>query len=103
MPLMEAGLFAILAGMAFIFMMISFKFGALFKLFSAIIFFALAVILFAGYDVAFTTETTQGQNTITDIRFIIDGTDGLNSALAWIFVGLGVFNAMMFFIEMIPR
>ena len=103
MPLMEAGLFAILAGMAFIFMMVSFKFGALFKLFSAIVFFALAVILFAGYDVAFTTETTVGTNTITDIRFIIDGSDGLSFTLAWIFIGLGAFNGFLFFIEMIPR
>jgi len=103
MPLMEAGLFAILAGMAFIFMMVSFKFGALFKLFSAVVFFALAVILFAGYDIAFTTETTQGNNVITDVRFIIDGSDGLNSTLAWIFIGLGAFNGFLFFIEMIPR
>ena len=103
MPLMEAGMFAILAGMAFIFMMISFKFGALFKLFSAIVFFALAVILFAGYDIAYTTITTTNSGTIEDIRFVIDSTDGLNFMLAWIFVGLGVFNAMMFFIEMIPR
>lgn len=103
MPIMEAGLFAILAGMAFIFMMISFKFGALFKLFSAILFFALAVILFAEYDVAFTTETTKGASVTTDIRYIISSDDGLNMVLAWLFVGLGVFNGALFFIEMIPR
>jgi len=103
MPIMEAGLFAILAGMAFVFMMVSFKFGALFKLFSAVIFFALAVVLFAEYDVAFTTETTQGQNVVTDLRFIIQGDDGTSLWLAWIFVGLGVFNGALFFIEMIPK
>jgi len=103
MPIMEAGLFAILAGMAFVFMMVSFRFGALFKLFSAVIFFALAVVLFAEYDVAFTTETTQGQNVVTDLRFIIQGDDGTSLWLAWIFVGLGVFNGALFFIEMIPK
>ncbi len=105
MPIMEAGLFAILSGMAFIFMMVSFRFGALFKLFSAIIFFALSVVLLAGYDVAFTTETTQTSppKTITDERFIIRGDDGTSAWLGWIFVGLGVFNAALFFIEMIPR
>jgi len=104
MPIMEAGLFAILGGMAFIFMLISFRFGALFKLFSAVIFFALSVVLFANYDVAYTTETFQ-QNpprNSTDIRFIIQGDDGTSLWLGWIFVGLGVFNGALFFIEMIP-
>lgn len=105
MPIMEAGLFAILAGMAFIFMMVSFKFGALFKIFSGVIFFALAVVLFAEYDVAYTTiqTTTAPPSTTTDIRFIIQAGDGTASWLAWVFVGLGVFNSFMFFIEMIPR
>jgi len=104
MPIMEAGLFAILAGMAFIFMLVSFRFGALFKLFSAVIFFALSVVLFAEYDVAFTTETTNSLNNATqsDIRFIIQGDDGTSLWLGWIFVGLGVFNGALFFIEMIP-
>lgn len=91
--------------MAFIFMLISFHFGALFKLFSTVIFFALAVVLFAEYDVAFTTETvsTTPPNTITDQRFIIKAADGTSVWLAWIFVGLGVFNGFLFFLEMIPR
>lgn len=86
-------------------MLISFHFGALFKLFSTVIFFALAVVLFAEFDVAFTTETTQTNpsRTITDQRFIIQGSDGTSVWLAWIFVGLGVFNGALFFIEMIPR
>ena len=106
MPIMEAGLFAILGGMAFIFMLISFRFGALFKLFSAVIFFALSVVLFANYDIAYTTETMQENppRNSTDIRFIIKGSadDGTSLWLGWIFVGLGVFNGALFFIEMIP-
>ncbi len=86
-------------------MLISFHFGALFKLFSTVIFFALSVTLLAGYDVAFTTETTQTNptRTITDERFIIRGDDGTSSWLGFIFMGLGVFNGALFFIEMIPR
>lgn len=86
-------------------MLISFHFGALFKLFSTVIFFALSVVLLAGYDVAFTTETTQTNptRTITDERFIIRGDDGTSSWLGFIFMGLGVFNGALFFIEMIPR
>lgn len=104
MPIMEAGMFAILVGMAFIFMMISFKFGALFKMFSAIIFFALAVILFAEYDIAFTSVTTTASGVdIENIRYIIDSSNDLNMMLAWIFIGLGTFNGFLFFIEMIPR
>jgi len=105
MPIMEAGLFAILGGMAFIFMMVSFKFGSLFKLFSAVLFFALAVVLFAEYDVAYTTiqTTTTPPSTTTDIRFIIQGDDGTAVWLAWVFVGLGIFNSFLFFIEMIPK
>lgn len=104
MPIMEAGLFIILAGIAFLFMMVSFKFGALFKLFSAVAFFTLSIFMLAGFDVAFTTETTIGSNTIIDERFIIKG--GENSAslwLGWFFVGLGVFNGLLFFMEMIPQ
>jgi len=103
MPIMEAGLFAILLGMAFIFMLISFKFGALFKLFSAVVFFALAVVLLAGYDVAFTTETTttNPSRTITDTRFIVNSADDQGNWLGWLFVGLGLFNGSLFFVEMI--
>jgi len=99
MPLMEAGLFAIMLGIAFVFMMVSFKFGALFKVFAGILFLTIGVILIAGYDVGFTTETTSNNKIITDIRFIVHG-DG--EWLAWIMIGLGVFNCFLFVIEMIP-
>lgn len=102
MPIMEAGLFIILGGIAFVFMMVSFKFGALFKLFSAIAFFTLSIFMLAGFDVAFTTETSQGNNVITDQRFIIrGGADGSSLWLGWFFVALGVFNGGLFFVEMI--
>jgi hypothetical protein len=98
-PLLEAGLFAIMVGIAFVFMMVSFKFGALFKVFAGIMFLTVGVVLMAGYDIGFTTETTSGNKTITDIRYIVHGE---GEWLAWIFIGLGVFNCFLFVIEMIP-
>lgn len=85
-------------------MIVSFKFGALFKLFSAIIFLGLGVLLMAGYQVAYTQDITftTGSTTTTgtDERFLIKDQ---GTWLAWIFIGLGVFSAALFFIEMIPR
>lgn len=98
-PLLEAGLFAIMTGIAFIFMMVSFKFGALFKVFAGVMFLTVGVVLMAGYDIGFTTETTSGAKTITDIRYIVHGQ---GDWLAWVFIGLGVFNCFLFVIEMIP-
>lgn len=98
-PLMEAGIFALMLGIAFIFMMVSFRFGALFKVFAGIMFFTVGVILMAGYDVGFTTETTDGNKLITDIRYIVHGD---SSWLAWVLIGLGVFNCFLFVMEMIP-
>lgn len=101
-PLMEAGLFAIMTGIAFVFMMVSFKFGALFKVFAGIMFLTVGVVLMAGYDIGFTTETTSGNKVITDVRYIVHGDQLLSSGLAWVFIGLGVFNCFLFVVEMIP-
>ncbi len=98
-PLLEAGLFAIMTGIAFLFMMVSFKFGALFKVFAGVMFLTVGVVLMAGYDIGFTTETTSGAKTITDVRYIVHGQ---GDWLAWVFIGLGVFNCFLFVIEMIP-
>jgi len=54
MPVMEAGLFVLMGGMAFVLMILSFKFGALLKALSAVMFMSLAVVLLAGYEVAYT-------------------------------------------------
>ena len=99
---MEAGLFAIMVGIAFVFMMVSFKFGALFKVFAGIMFLSIGVVLMAGYDIGFTTETTSGSKIITDVRYIVHGDQIMSQALAWILIGLGVFNCFLFVIEMIP-
>ncbi len=106
---MEAGLFGLLAGGAFILMIISFKFGALLKAISAVLFFSVALILMAGYEVAYTSETSgTGQCPTNDPcitqHFIIrqDDTSGETSGewAAWLFILLGILSSMLFIMEM---
>lgn len=109
MPIMEAGLFGLLAGGGFILLVISFKFGALLKVISAVLFFSVALVLMAGYEVAYTTETTgtpscpPNDPCITQ-HFLIreDDTTGDTSGTwaAWLFVLLGIFSSLLFIMEM---
>lgn len=108
---MEAGLFALLVGSAVLMLLISFKFGALLKALSAVLFFSSALILFAGYEVAYTTETSgTGQCPTNDPcitqHFIIREDPSTNETngqwLAWVLVALGIMAAMLFIVEMIP-
>lgn len=111
MPLMEAGLFALLVGSAVLMLLISFKFGALLKVLASVLFFSSALILFAGYEIAYTTETSgTGQCPTNDPcitqHFIVreDPTSGQTSGgwVAWVFIALGIMSAFLFIIEMIP-
>ena len=107
---MEAGLFVGLGGLGFVFLLLSFKFGALLKALAAVIFFVLATILFAGYEVAYTSELTGGLTDCTDTtpclerNFLVrqDETTGdtYGSWMAWVFVVLGIFSSMLFIMEM---
>lgn len=112
MPVMEAGLFALMGGSAFVLMLLSFKFGALLKALAAVLFFSLSVILLAGYEVAYTSETSgTGQCPTNDPcitqHFLVrqDDTSGETSGswMAWVFIALGIMSSMLFIIEMIPR
>lgn len=113
MPLMEAGLFVGLAGLGFIFLLLSFKIGALLKVLASVIFFSLALILFSGYEVAYTSTLSGGlvecSDTIPCIErnFIIrqDETTGdtYGSWMAWVFIVLGIMSGMLFLMEMLPR
>jgi len=109
MPVMEAGLFALLAGGGFIMLIISFKFGALLKVLSAVMFFTVAATLMAGYEVAYTTETTgtpscPANDPCITQNFLIreDDTTGSTSGtwIAWVFVALGILASMLFIVEM---
>ncbi len=110
---MEAGLFTGLAGLGVLFLILSFSIGALLKVLSSVIFFSLALILFAGYEVAYTSELTGGLTDCTDLtpclerNYIVrqdDATgDTYGSWMAWIMVALGILSAMLFIMEMLPR
>lgn len=116
MPIMEGGLFVMMGGTGFILLIISFKFGALLKALSAVMFFSLALVLLAGYEVAYTSELTQGTSAGNDCtvaepcierNFLIreDDDTGETSGefYAWVFIALGILSSMLFIIEMIPR
>jgi len=111
--LMEAGLFVGLGGLGFVFLLLSFKFGALLKVLASVIFFVLAVILFAGYEVAYTSELSGGLTDCSDTlpcierNFLVreDETTGdtYGSWMAWVFVVLGIFSTVLFLVEMISQ
>ena len=109
MPIMEAGLFGMLAGGAFILLIISFKFGALLKILSGVMFFSVAAVLMAGYEVAYTTETVGTPSCpVNDPcltqHYLVreDDTTGSTSGtwMAWVFVALGILASMLFIVEM---
>lgn len=110
---MEAGLFVGLGGLGFVFLLLSFKFGALLKVISAVIFFSLAMILFAGYEVAYTSTLSGGLTDCSDItpcierNYIVrqDETTGdtYGSWMAWVMVVMGIMSSMLFIIEMIGQ
>ena len=112
MVVMEAGLFMAIGGIAFLLLVMSMKFGALLKAISSIMFFTLSVILFAGYEVAYTSETTGTpacpiSNPCMTQHFLVraDDVTGDTSGnwLAWILVVLGLMSAILFMVEMLPR
>lgn len=108
---MEAGLFVMMAGSGLLFLLLSFKFGALLKALSAVMFFSAALVLMAGYEVAYTSEFVDGakckaSDPCIQQHFLIreDPTTGETNGvfIAWLFVVLGIFSAMLFIIEMMP-
>jgi len=108
--LVEAGLFVGLGGLGFVFLLLSFKFGALLKALSAVIFFSLAMILFAGYEIAYTSELTGGLTECTDSvpclerNFVVREDDitgeTFGSWMAWVMIMLGILSSMLFILEM---
>lgn len=112
MPIMEAGLFALMGGSGFILMILSFRFGALLKVLSAVMFFSLAAILMAGYEVAYTTETAgtpscPANDPCITQHYLIRQDDATGDTsgtwFAWVLIALGIMSAMLFIVEMIPR
>ncbi len=93
MPTLDAGLFVILAGLAFAFMFLSFKLESIhdgvLKLLSMVLFFSLAIFLSAEYDVVYVETATDGTSTWTTTKFLIDDNQQI---LAMIFYALGLAN-----------
>lgn len=108
---MEAGLFVMMGGSGFILMILSFKFGPLLKVLAAVMFFSLAVVLLAGYEVAYTSELTgntcPGTDPCIERNFLIRADDDTGETsgqfFAWVFIALGIMSSMLFIIEMIPK
>ena len=114
MPIMEGGLFTLMAVFGFIFLILSFRIGALLKAVSAVMFFSLALILMSGYEVAYTTELFGAgsndcspeepcieRNYLVRINDETGKTDG--DWLAWVFIIIGILSSMLFIVEMLPR
>lgn len=104
--LFDGGLFFLMLGLGIMFLLASFKFGAVFQLISGIIFMSLAIVMFAGYDVAFETTVTDGTNQINQTNYVIGNGTGPNdnsSWLAWIFMIIGIMALVMFFFTLLSN
>lgn len=102
MPILDAGLFVMLLGTAVISLLLSFKIGAILLILSIVIFFSLSIVLFAVYDIAYISEFYGTDDcTVADpcveTKYLIKEN---HNWLAWIFVALGIFSALLFFLEM---
>jgi len=95
---MDAGLFFIMSGLGFILLIIGFKITGL-KIISVIVFFSLAVVLLAGYQVAYIVEATNGVDPPETMTKYIIKENG--SWLGSIFLIIAVFSAFLFFIEVL--
>lgn len=99
----DAGLFTLLLGIAGICMLLSFKMGAVLMILSIVLFFGLSIVMFAQYDVAYTSEFYGTDDcTLADPcvenKYLIRENQNW---VAWIFVAFGIFSALVFFLEMI--
>jgi len=105
MPIIDAGMFIILLATAFgsFFLTGIVKYGFVFKLVGAFLFFSMGVMMNAEYEVAYTVITTNPDGEITtDHRYIVgDGTGAseYSSWLGWLFVGLALIWSAFFFME----
>lgn len=92
--------------------MLSFKIHAVLTLISTIAFFTLAIFMQAGYDVAYTESFTgtgdcTTANPCQTLKYLVgNGSDqtaegGNSSMLGWIFMAIGIFSVLLFFMEMI--
>lgn len=105
MPVLDAGMFIIILATAFgsFFLTGLVKYGFVFKLVGAFLFFSLGVMMNAEYEVAYTVIVTQADgDQSTDLRYLIgdgSGSSESSSWLGWLFIGLALIWTAFFFLE----
>lgn len=106
MPVLDGGLFIILSGVGFGSLILSSKFGATFAIIGAVGFFALALFMFANYDVTFTTNYEDGTNAWNQTSYIIGSNADVEEVqqklwMGWIFMMFGLTAIVLFFIQLL--
>ena len=102
MTIIDAGLFLLVIGVAFIMLFISFKFGAVFKMIAMILFFVLSLWMFANDQVAYKSDTFDPTTSTTQntTKYIISDTSN-GTWLGYIFLLFGIVSGFLFFMELI--
>ena len=97
-------MFVIIGGIAFITLVMSFKVGALLRVISGVCFMAMAMVMFGEYDVVYAEDFSGDamtqcptSNPCHTIKYLIDNNQDW---VAWIFMILGIFSFLMFFLEL---
>lgn len=109
MPVLDAGMFVILLATAFgsFFLSGLVKYGFIFKLVGAFLFFSLGIMMNAEYEVAYTVITTAPDGDVTtDLRYIVgdgSGTNDTSKWLGWLFIGLALIWVGFFFMEIMHQ
>lgn len=95
-------------GFGSLFMGNAVKFGFVFKLVGAFLFFALGMMMNAEYDVAYTVTTSDPDGAgpltgTTELRYIVgdgeDSSSSIGSWVGWLFIGLALLWVGLFFMD----
>lgn len=103
----DGGLFIFMLLIGFGFMFISFKYFGILYLISFLVFMAVALVLFSGYDIAFISVTDNGVDPpFTNYNYLIGSGNGDSlgtSWLGWIMFVLGLANVGLFLKEIFGK
>jgi len=102
----SAGIFFTFLSLGFIAVFFSLRggvFGTVFRLVSVFLFFAISLILFAGYDVVLNQTEFNGQVWTNSTQYIIgnqiDNMASLSEPLAWVFLTIGIILSLLFLVD----
>jgi len=100
----DTGLFILMNLLGFGFMFISFKsFGVLYMI-SFLVFMAMALVVFSGYDIASIETSTDGITTFTNVKYLIGNGNGDSLGTQWlgyIYFILALSNVGLFLKEIV--